>query len=113
MADTVKKTKATGTPRQASAKKVKAAEVAKPTTKAPKGIELVAKVAVPKKAPATKPVTAAVRNENNVAILQPRAVSQEMIELAAYQIWLQRGQSHGQALEDWIQAEQELRGRAS
>jgi hypothetical protein len=115
MADTVKKTRATAAPRQASAKKVKAAEVAKPTTKVTKGIELVSKVETPKKAKAStpKPRTTAAKNENVVAISQPSVVSREMIEQVAYQIWLQRGQEHGQALEDWIRAERELRGRAS
>ena len=44
MADTVKKTRATAKPNQASEKNVKVAEVAEPTTPVRKGIEIVAKV---------------------------------------------------------------------
>jgi hypothetical protein len=82
MADTVKKTKATATPNQASANKVKVAEVAKPTTPVRKGIELVAKVEEPKKAKAAapKPSKTATKKENVVAISQPKVVSREMIE---------------------------------
>ena len=115
MADTVKKTKATATPRQASAKNVKVAQVAKPTTPVRKGIELVAKVELPKKAKATAaiPHKAATKKENVDAISQTKDVSREMIEQVAYQLWVQRGYQHGYALEDWIRAEQELLERAS
>jgi len=50
MADSAKKAKVAATPRQASASKVKATEVAKPTTTPRTGIELVANVKAPKKA---------------------------------------------------------------
>jgi uncharacterized membrane protein len=115
LADPVKKTNATATPRQASAKKVKVAEVAKPTAPVRKGIELIAKVEVPKKAKtaAAKPRKVPANKENIVAISQSKVVSREMIEQVAYQLWVQRGYQHGYALEDWIRAEQELRGRAS
>lgn len=116
MADTVKKTKATATarPRKASANNVRVAEVAKPTTPR-KGIELVPKVEEPKKAKpaAPKPSKTATKKENVVAISQPTAVSREMIEKVAYQIWAERGYQHGYALEDWIRAERELLERAS
>jgi hypothetical protein len=115
MANPVKKTKATATPRQASAKKVKVAEVAKPTTPVRKRIELVAKVEVPKKAKAAaaKPRNTPTKKENIVAISQLKVVSREMIEQVAYQLWVHRGYQHGYALEDWIRAEQELLERAS
>ena len=115
MADTVKKTKATATPRQASAKNVKVAEVAKPTTAVRKGIELVAKVELPKeaKAAAAKPSKTATKEESVVAISQARVVSRDMIAQAAYQRWVQRGYQHGYALDDWIRAEQELLKLAS
>jgi hypothetical protein len=115
MADTAKKTKATATPRQASAKKAKDAEAAKPTKAASKGIELVAKVDVPKKAkaPAAKPRKTTPMRENVIAISHPTIVSREMIEQVAYLKWVQRGCQHGCALEDWIKAEQELLERAS
>ena len=114
MADTVKKTKATATPNQASANKVKVAEVAKPTTPVRKEIELVAKVEVPEKATAAAaPRNVATKKENVFSISQPKVVSREMIEQVAYQIWVQRGYQHGYALEDWIKAEKQLRQRAS
>jgi hypothetical protein len=115
MAETVKKTKAAAAPRKASVKKVKAAEVAKPTAEVPKGIELVAKVGVSEKAktPAKLPRKTATKKENVVAISKPQVVSREMIAQVAYQIWEQRGHQYGQALEDWIQAERELHQRAS
>ena len=115
MADTAKETKVAATPRQASASKVKATEAAKPTTTSRKGIELVAKVEVPKKAKAaaTKPRKTATKKENVVAISRSKVVSPEKIGQVAYQFWAQRGYQHGHALEDWIKAEQELLGRAS
>ena len=115
MADTVKKTQATATPKHASAKNVKVAEVAKPTTPHRNGLELVAKVEMPKKAKASaaKPSKAATKKENVVSISQPKVVLREMIEQVAYQIWIQRGYQHGYALEDWIKAEKELLERAS
>ena len=114
MADTVKKTKATATPRQASAKNMKVAEVAKPTTDR-KGIELVPKVEELKKAKATpaEPSKTATKKENVVSNSQPKVLSREKIEQVAYQIWVQRGYQHGYALEDWIAAESELLERAS
>jgi hypothetical protein len=115
MADTVNKTKATATPHQASAKNVKVAEVAKPTTPVRKGLELVAKVEMPKKPQATaaQPTKTATKKENVVSMSQPKVVSREMIEQVAYQIWVQRGYQQGYALEDWITAEKELLERAS
>lgn len=115
MADTVKKTKATATPRQASAKNMKVAEVAKPTKSVRKGIELVPKVEELEtaKAASAKPSKTATKKENVVAIPQSKVVSREMIEQVAYQIWVQRGYQHGYALEDWIRAERELLERAS
>jgi hypothetical protein len=115
MADTVKKTNAIATPRQASAKNIKVAEVATPTTPNRKGIELVSKVEELKKAKAVapKPIEAATKKESVVAISQPKVVSREKIEQVAYQIWVLRGCQHGYALEDWIRAERELLERAS
>lgn len=115
MADTANKTKAKATPRQASTKTVKAAEVAKTTATPRKGIELVPKVDKLKKAKAApaKPSKATAKKGNVVSNSQPKIVSRETIEQIAYQKWVQRGYQHGYALEDWIKAEQELLGRAS
>jgi hypothetical protein len=114
MVDKVKKTEATATPKQASAKNVTVAEVAKPTTPVRKGIELVTKAESPKKTrAAVAPRKAVTKKENVVAISHTKDVSREMIEQVAYQLWVQRGYQHGYALEDWIRAEQELLERAS
>jgi hypothetical protein len=115
MANTVKKTNAIATPLQASAKNIKVAEVATPTTPNRKEIELVPKVEELKKAKAVapKPIEAATKKESVVAISQPKVVSREKIEQVAYQIWVLRGCQHGYALEDWIRAERELLERAS
>jgi hypothetical protein len=112
MADTVKKTMATATPRQASANNVKVAEVSTPTTPDRRGMELVPKVEELKKAkaaPAKSPKTAT-KKENVIAISRP---ARDVIEQLAYQHWAQRGYQHGYALQDWLRAEQELQNRAS
>jgi hypothetical protein len=117
MAHTANKTKATATPRQASTKKEKAIEVPKTTATPRKGIGLVAKVEAPKKAKAlavaAKQRKTVTKKENVVAISQPNLVSREMIEQLAYQFWAQRGFKHGNSLQDWLRAEQELQERAS
>jgi hypothetical protein len=111
MADTAKKTKVAETPREASAKKTKDAEVAKPTKAPSKGIELVAKVEAPKKTTtAATPRKTATKKENVVAIAKP---ARDVIEQLAYQFWEQRGYQHGYAIQDWLRAEQELLERAS
>jgi hypothetical protein len=114
MADTVKKTKATATPRQASAKNMKATEAAEPTTTSRKGIELVPKVEAPMKtkavAVAAKPRKTATKKDNVTAISQP---ARNVIEQLAYQYWAQRGYQHGNSLQDWLRAEQELQERVS
>jgi hypothetical protein len=119
MANTVKKTKATAkanaTPRQASAKNMKVAEVAKPTTSVRKGIELVPKVDELKtsQAASARPSKTTTKKENVVSNSQPKVLAREKIEQVAYQIWVQLGYRHGHALEDWIMAERALRERAS
>ena len=37
--------------------------------------------------------------------------TREEIELRAYQIYVERGRTHGQDVEDWLQAESELVAR--
>ena len=111
MANTANKTKAAATPHQASTKKERLPPVAKPTTTSRKGIELVAKVETPKKTEtATKPRKTARKKDTVIAIsLQ----AHDAIERLAYQFWARGGYQHGYALQDWLRAEQELRGRAS
>ena len=115
MATIANKTTAAATPRIGSTKTEKAAEVAKPTTAVRNGIELVAKVESPNKAKAavTKPRKAATKKDSVGAISQPAVVSRESIEQLAYQFWAQRGHQHGNSLQDWLRAEQELWERAS
>jgi hypothetical protein len=111
MATTANKTEATATPLIGSTKTEMAAEVAKATTTPRKGIELVAKVEAPKKTKAAaKPhkTKTATKKDSLVAISRPAAVSRESIEQLAYQFWAQRGYQHGNALQDWLRAEQEL-----
>ena len=38
----------------------------------------------------------------------PGAPTREEIELRAYQIYVERGGTHGQDVDDWLQAEREL-----
>ncbi|MBK6849535.1 MAG: DUF2934 domain-containing protein [Proteobacteria bacterium] len=37
-----------------------------------------------------------------------KVLDQEAIRERAYQLWLDRGQSHGSSLEDWVEAERLL-----
>jgi hypothetical protein len=40
-------------------------------------------------------------------------VSEEQIRRRAYELYVQRGGTHGRHMDDWFRAESELRGRAS
>jgi len=41
------------------------------------------------------------------------SVSEEQIRRRAYELYMQRGGTHGRHMDDWFRAESELRGRAS
>ncbi|MGA8089983.1 MAG: DUF2934 domain-containing protein [Terracidiphilus sp.] len=41
------------------------------------------------------------------------SVSHEEIARLAHKFWAERGRQHGHDAEDWLRAEQELRGKAS
>lgn len=41
----------------------------------------------------------------------PREPTQEAIRLRAYEIWKHRGGGHGREVEDWVQAERDLKSR--
>jgi hypothetical protein len=111
MANTANKARIAATPRKTSASKVMATEAAKPTATPRKGIELVAKVEAPKKAKtAAQPRKTATKKDNVAAISKP---ARDVIEQLAYRYWAQRGYQHGYAVQDWLRAERELRGRAS
>ena len=83
MAETIKKAKA-----PAKQKKV---EAEKPAAKKPAA----------KKAEAT----------TGSAIVKP--VSREEVAALAHRFWAERGYQHGQHVNDWFRAEQELRNKAS
>ena len=83
MADKVKKTKA---------ESVKKASTAKAPAK-------------PRKAPAKK---AAI-----VTMSSPKPVSRDEVAKLAHKFWSERGFQHGHHEEDWLRAEEMLRGKAS
>ena len=63
------------------------------------------------KAP-TKPKKAAVKIvETGIAIVKP--VSQHEVAALAHRYWAEGGYQHGNHVDDWFRAEQELRGKAS
>jgi hypothetical protein len=68
-----------------------------------------------KKAKATaKPKKTAVKKPEattGIAIVKP--VSQEEVAKLAHRFWAERGYQHGQHINDWFRAEQELRSKAS
>lgn len=47
------------------------------------------------------------------AEVTPISVSREEIARLAHKIWAERGHQHGRAEEDWLLAEEMLRGKAS
>ena len=113
MTDTIQKTKSTSKPRKATAKKETVAEVA---LAAPSHEEAapVAKAAIATKAKAApKPRKAATKIEQVAAPAKARQLSRAEIEQVAYRYWAERGYQHGNALQDWLRAEQELLKKAS
>ncbi len=68
-----------------------------------------------KKAKATaKPKKTAVRKaEATPGIAMVKPVSQEEVAKLAHRFWAERGYQHGQHINDWFRAEQELRSKAS
>jgi len=70
-------------------------------TKAP------AKTAAVKAAPAKK--IAAKKKVATPIALVPAAPAHEQISRRAYEIWANRGFSHGDHTQDWVQAERELK----
>ena len=51
--------------------------------------------------------------ENSPANVTPISISHEQIAQLAHRFWAERGHRHGLHEEDWLRAEQELRGKAS
>ena len=68
------------------------------TAAAPKAVA--SKAIAPKRKATTSKVTAI-------------GVSHEEIARLAHRFWAERGRQHGHDAEDWLRAEQELRGKAS
>jgi hypothetical protein len=72
--------------------------------------------AKPKKAVAEKPATkkaAATKTKKATGIAIVKPVSQEEVAALAHRYWAERGYRHGQHIDDWFRAEQELRNKAS
>jgi hypothetical protein len=83
MAETIKKAKAPA--------KTKKAEAEKPAAKTP--------------------AAAKAKASTGIAIVKP--VSREEVAALAHRFWAERGYQHGQHVDDWFRAEQELRNKAS
>lgn len=65
-----------------------------------------------KEAAATKPATRKTTAKKAAPVLGPQlvpALSHEQIAKRAYEIWANRGYTHGGSVQDWWQAEQELK----
>lgn len=86
MAETTKKAKASSKPKKAVAEK-------------------------PEKPVATKAAAKKAATKTGIAIVKP--VSQEEVAVLAHRFWAERGYQHGNHVDDWFRAEQELRGKAS
>ncbi len=91
MAETIKKPKAPAKPKKAAAEKPVAAKTA--VKKAKPTVE-------------SKP-----EPRTGIALVKP--VSREEVAALAHRFWAERGYKHGNHIEDWFRAEQELRGKAS
>jgi hypothetical protein len=61
----------------------------------------------------TKPRKTTTKNKAVPASRIRVMVSHEEVAHLAHRYWTERGHLHGQAEEDWLRAEQELRGKAS
>ena len=51
--------------------------------------------------------------ENRAAQTETARPSEDQIRRRAYELYVQRGGTHGRHMDDWFRAESELRGRAS
>ena len=72
--------------------------------------------AKPRKPAASKKATPSNVTEITVAREQTtvtRNIPQEEIAVLAHQLWNERGRQHGRDAEDWLRAEELLRGKAS
>jgi len=51
--------------------------------------------------------------KNSNKVQEIRSVTREEIAALAHRLWNERGRQHGHDAEDWLRAEQTLRGKAS
>jgi ABC-type uncharacterized transport system auxiliary subunit len=58
-----------------------------------------------------KPAAEKAKASTGIAIVKP--VSREEVAALAHRFWAERGYRHGQHVDDWFRAEQELRNKAS
>lgn len=69
-------------------------------------------MATPKRARATSETTRRKKTaepKTNVTVLTPQVSDvEEAIRVRAYQLWERRGHPYGSAMEDWLQAENEV-----
>jgi hypothetical protein len=69
------------------------------------------KKAEAEKPAAKKPAAKNAKASTGIAIVKP--VSREEVAALAHRFWAERGYQHGQHVNDWFRAEQELRNKAS
>jgi hypothetical protein len=64
-------------------------------------------------ASAAAPKAVAPKRKSTASKVTAIGVSHEEIARLAHKFWAERGRQHGHDAEDWLRAEQELRGKAS
>jgi hypothetical protein len=62
---------------------------------------------------AAKPRKPAAKKTGVLAKVTSISISREKVAELAHSFWAERGGAHGHHEEDWLRAEQELRGKAS
>jgi len=81
------------------------------TTKKPKAPAKPRKTAAKKTAaPATDTALTNGAAHSNLTEMKP---SYDQVAMLAHRYWAERGGQHGHHVDDWLRAEQELRGKAS
>jgi hypothetical protein len=99
------------TAKSAAPKKQSTSKTAAPKTAAPK--TAAPKTAAPKKAAAKKSSsgngTSRAKAQSRLRQQSDNIVTHEMIANKAYDIWAQNGYPHGMDMQNWLQAERELR----
>jgi hypothetical protein len=65
------------------------------------------------KAPAKPKKSTPKKTDAATGILMVKPLSQAEVAALAHRFWAERGYQHGQHVDDWFRAEQELRNKAS